>query len=365
MMKRVLFLLTALIGAATTMAQDLIVKSDSTRIEAQVNEITPEVIRYKRFARPNGPTYVLPVKEICYIRYADGFIEDYNRVAAPQPTVMAEVAPTPAPAPAPTPTPAPVTEPQEVVTPPVSKEVAPQPLRPNTPNTAGGYGVDYNATSVPVETRVVQPNIPNQPGGYGVDYNYSQPREVRYTLGQYYDHNGLRGIVCALNDDRTHGLLLSLDEVMVEWSVFRKGNLVEIGAAHSTDGRENMAAVARYIEQTNGKWEDFPAFKWCRDLGEGWYLPSVDELLMIGNNYNGGSRRSNDRKMRLFFNDNLKMNGGKRINAKGFYYSSTEVNDRLAILTHMGLEAPYVMNINSSEEIPKHTKWLVRAVHPF
>lgn len=353
MMKKLLFLFVALCGGVTAMAQDLIVKIDSTRIEAQVNEITPEMIRYKRFARPNGPSYLLPVKEVCYIRYADGFIEDYNRrqTAVPQTATAvkepAEVTPE-----------APQQHtPQEVTLAetPASQPVA-QPAAPDKTPTP---------TLIPGEPQVIRPNVPNEGSNYGVDYNYSQPREARYTLGQYYEHNGVRGIVCALNDDRTHGLLLSLNEVMVSWSVFRKGSLVEVGAVNRTDGRENMAAVARYIEQTNGKWEDFPAFKWCRDLGEGWYLPSVDELLVIGNNFNGGSRLHNDRKARLLFNENLKTHGGKRINSKGFYYSSTEMDDRLAVLTHMGLEAPYVMNINSSEEIPKYTKWLVRAVHPF
>ena len=35
------------------------------------------------------------------------------------------------------------------------------------------------------------------------------------------------------------------------------------------------------------------------------------------------------------------------------------------MLTHMGLEAPYVLNLNSSEEVPKYSKFLVRAVHAF
>ena len=32
-------------------------------------------------------------------------------------------------------------------------------------------------------------------------------------------------------------------------------------------------------------WESkYPAFKWCADLGEGWYLPAKQELLTICNN---------------------------------------------------------------------------------
>ena len=107
MMKRALLLATALVTGLTAMAQDLIVKIDSTRIEARVAEISTETIRYKRFARPDGPTYVLPTAEVCYIRYSDGFIESYNRTAAPAVAQAAAPAPQPAPAAQPTPTPAP------------------------------------------------------------------------------------------------------------------------------------------------------------------------------------------------------------------------------------------------------------------
>ena len=66
-MKKSILLLLAAFVVSTVAAQDLIVKTDSTRIEAIVAEISTESVRYKRFARPEGPTYVLPVAQICYI----------------------------------------------------------------------------------------------------------------------------------------------------------------------------------------------------------------------------------------------------------------------------------------------------------
>ena len=345
-MKKYLLLTVALLGALVGKAQVLIVKTDSTRIEAKVTEVAPDAVRYKRFANPNGPTYVLPVGQISYIRYTDGFVERYTQPAAPEvaatpavptapaapaPVVAEQVAPAPAPVPAPTPAPTPAPQAENLT-------IQEQPLRP-----APGYeGM--------------------------IDYNYTKPQGepvARYELGQYYNLNGVEGIVCLLNEERTHGLILSIDEVMLPWSTFKKDKMVEVGATNNTDGRENMATVARYIADHNGKWSDFPAFEWCRKKGEGWYLPSVDEMMMIGNNYNGGTRRHLDRKMRLLFNENLKLRGGDRIDNKCYYYTSTEIDHRLAMLTHMGLEAPYVLNLNSSEEVPKHSKFLVRAVHAF
>nr|MBE6191898.1 hypothetical protein [Rikenellaceae bacterium] len=316
MMKRALLLATALVTGLTAMAQDLIVKIDSTRIEARVAEISTETIRYKRFARPDGPTYVLPTAEVCYIRYSDGFIESYNRTAAPAVAQAAAPAPQPAPAAQPTPTPAP----------------QPAPVAQSAPAPA-----------------------PQQTYYAPVQYEIT-----RYSIGQYYDQNGIRGIVVALNEERTHGLLMSLDEVMIEWSTFRKEELCKVGAEDRTNGENNMKAIERYIAEHNLTWDHFPAFKWCKEKGEGWYLPSIDEVLTIGNQYNGGSRARNDRQSRMRFNDNLKVNGGERIDGKCYYHSSTEFDEKFPMMSHMGLEPPFVIT-----DVAKYTKFLVRAVRKF
>lgn len=329
-MKSYITLLLALVAVTAAQAQDLIVKVDSTRIEALVQEISPESVRYKRYARPEGPTYVLPVAQISYIRYADGYLEEYNRPKHKAPILVGEKpelkpttaeqpaaapAPTPAATPAPKPTPAPQPAPQPQVTTPTPAP-APQPTM--------------------------------------------QLSAIRFEVGQYYNYNGLEGVVVAINEDGTHGLLISMQEVMIDWSTFRKDDLRTVGADDAHSGKKNMEAVERYIAEHNLSWDHFPAFKWCRELGEGWYLPSIDELLSIGNNYNGGNRLHNNRQARLRFNENLKEHGGERIDGKCYYYSSTEQDEKIALAAHMGLEPPFVFN-----EIAKYTKFLVRAVHAF
>ena len=42
-----------------------------------------------------------------------------------------------------------------------------------------------------------------------------------------------------------------------------------------------------------------------------------------------------------------------------YYFSSTEKNDREALTSHLDLQPPYLV------EIPKSSKFLVRAVHRF
>lgn len=321
MKKSTLLLFWALCcGISAAVAQDLIVRTDSTRIEARVTEVSPETVRYKRFSNPDGPTYVLPVAGIDYIRYANGETDRFRQPAAPAPApaVAAPVPGTPA-APAPAPD-APVAVP--------------------TPASA--------TASAPAAS------APAAPAALPVQYELK-----RYAVGDYYDFNGVKGVVCKVTEDGLHGMVVSLDEVMIPWSVFRKPDLRTVGAVDRTDGRVNMQTVARYIAENGLSWDDFPAFKWCREQGEGWYLPAIDEVLAIGNNFNGGTRMHYDRQARNRFNDALKEHGGKRMDRLVYYFSSTEQDEKSVYTSHMDMKPPYVVGI------PKYNKFLVRAVHLF
>lgn len=319
MKKSTLLLFWALCcGISAAVAQDLIVRTDSTRIEARVTEVSPETVRYKRFSNPDGPTYVLPVAGIDYIRYANGETDRFRQPAAPAPAPDAPVAGAPA-APAPAPD-APVAVP------------APASATASAP-----------AASAPAA-----------PAALPVQYELK-----RYAVGDYYDFNGVKGVVCKVTEDGLHGMVVSLDEVMIPWSVFRKPDLRTVGAVDRTDGRVNMQTVARYIAENGLSWDDFPAFKWCREQGEGWYLPAIDEVLAIGNNFNGGTRMHYDRQARNRFNDALKEHGGKRMDRLVYYFSSTEQDEKSVYTSHMDMKPPYVVGI------PKYNKFLVRAVHLF
>ena len=298
------------LGATGTLsAQDLIVKRDASQVEARVLEISPEQIRYKRFSNPDGPTYVLPVGDVAYIRYTNGETDTFGPV---QPT-----------------------QPEQPTTPPIQTLPAPQPSQPVAPVPSA-----QPAPTVP----------PTPPAGYV---------QRRYNIGDFYEADGVRGVVCQVTDDGTHGLLVSLDEIYLHWSEFTKGDLRTVGADDSDDGRVNMERVAAYIAANGGSWADFPAFKWCREQGDGWYLPAVNEILAIGNNFNGGTRLKFDRQARNRFNNTLKEHGGKRMDRLVAYFSSTEKDEKSAYTSHMDLTPPFV------NEIPKYQKFLVRAVRRF
>lgn len=321
MKKSTLLLFWALCcGISAAVAQDLIVRTDSTRIEARVTEVSPETVRYKRFSNPDGPTYVLPVAGIDYIRYANGETDRFRQPAAP------------APAPA-------------VAAPAVAAPVPGTPAAPAAaPDAPVAAPTPASATS----------SDPAAPAALPVQYELK-----RYAVGDYYDFNGVKGVVCKVTEDGLHGMVVSLDEVMIPWSVFRKPDLRTVGAVDRTDGRVNMQTVARYIAENGLSWDDFPAFKWCREQGEGWYLPAIDEVLAIGNNFNGGTRMHYDRQARNRFNDALKEHGGKRMDRLVYYFSSTEQDEKSVHTSHMDMKPPYVVGI------PKYNKFLVRAVHLF
>ncbi|WP_347281905.1 hypothetical protein [uncultured Alistipes sp.] len=307
MKKTLLFVWAALGVLASASAQDLIVRRDSARIEARVTEISPTEIRYKRASNPDGPTYVLPLGDVRSIRFANGEEEVFAPAAALHP----------AEAPAKTPAEAPESVP---------------PTAPTAP-------AETPAPTLPEPTA----SIPDGP----------------LRVGDYYNRNGVQGIVCYVEANGRHGLVISLDETMLPWSIFRKPDLRTVGTTSANDGLENMATLERYIEANNLSWDDFPAFKWCRSHGGGWYLPAIDELLAIGHGYHGGSRVRSSRQARNRFNDALRSHGGKRMDRMVYYFSSTEKNDREALTSHLDLQPPYLV------EIPKSSKFLVRAVHRF
>ena len=286
MKKTLLLLLAAFCGVLTAAAQDLIVKTDASRIEAKVVEITTDAVRYKKFSYPAGPTYVLPVKQIAYIRYANGETEYYAESVP-----AAELTPA---------------EPAEGT------------------ETRGG------------EEYVVK----------------------RYEIGELYDRNGVRGIVIEV-DAEGHGIVMSIAQANLRWCEFKKSDAVRLGLDDQHDGAVNQAAFARMADEGKVRWEDYPAFKWCRDLGEGWYLPAINEVLRIGHLYNNG-RIKFDRKAREQFNNRLKEHGGVKMDRLMYYFSSTEGDDAwTAMTTHMGIEPPFV------EQTSKNISFLVRAMHKF
>jgi len=124
----------------------------------------------------------------------------------------------------------------------------------------------------------------------------------KYVVGNYYNVNGVQGIVYDVDADSLHGKIISMDETDSPWG----NNLNETGATDAYDGMKNM---------TNVKEKDianYPAFKWCNDKGSGWYLPSQNELWDIV-------------ELHGDLQDSLEFHQGIKFSSPGQYWSSTEL----------------------------------------
>lgn len=92
-------------------------------------------------------------------------------------------------------------------------------------------------------------------------------------IGDLVAVNGVQGIVFQV------GKVVKLVSVEQGSSLVWGNYGVASGATNHSDGASNM----RRIKSIDG-WENkYPAFKWCADYGEGWYLPAVNELETIYN----------------------------------------------------------------------------------
>ena len=65
-------------------AQDIIVTRDNKRIDANITEVSRDNIRYKKANSPDGPVFVMPVKDINSIVYKNGDVQTFEETAATQ-----------------------------------------------------------------------------------------------------------------------------------------------------------------------------------------------------------------------------------------------------------------------------------------
>lgn len=144
------------------------------------------------------------------------------------------------------------------------------------------------------------------------------PTVKTYKVGDLYDDGTKKGIVFEVTPDGKHGKIVSLEEAQLFWSNEKK----ETGATSRTDGMKNMQAVYK-IE---GWREKYPAFAWCAYLGEGWYLPAIEELSVLY-------------KSAKAVNKEMKRQGARRIRTSffsdSFLWSSTTFDEFCAWTVYM------------------------------
>ena len=107
---------------------------------------------------------------------------------------------------------------------------------------------------------------------------------VTYKVGDYYNENGIEGVVFEVRNGGRHGKIVSMDTTQTQWDTRVKFRLfnrngVCTNADSETDGKVNTDKIMARSDR-----DYFLAFTWCRAKGDSWYLPAKSELMEIYRN---------------------------------------------------------------------------------
>ena len=86
-MKRILTLAFALLCMVSVFAAnvDIIIKTNSEKIEALIQEVSDSEIKYKKANNPNGPMFIVNTDDVASIIYANGEVQAIEHKAQPAP----------------------------------------------------------------------------------------------------------------------------------------------------------------------------------------------------------------------------------------------------------------------------------------
>lgn len=90
-------------------------------------------------------------------------------------------------------------------------------------------------------------------------------------IGDYYNKEGLTGVVISVDASGQHGLLMSLRNHCCQW--YNGSSDIKTYARDPFDGMKNQDYIRSHYSLYS-----YPAFAYCISLGEGWYLPAIGEL---------------------------------------------------------------------------------------
>lgn len=107
--------------------------------------------------------------------------------------------------------------------------------------------------------------------------------------GDVLEVNGVRGIVFSVDDTGCHGTMMSVKAFRGTNNLFctKPSLLKKVSMASATDGKANTEELYAYAETNNLSLSYFPVFNWCKSLGNGWYVPSIEQLKTFVNYWLG------------------------------------------------------------------------------
>lgn len=142
-----------------------------------------------------------------------------------------------------------------------------------------------------------------------------------YAVGDYYYDGTFEGIVVNVDATGYYGKIVCLNEMPehLSWGPMD----VITGAVNVDEGEPNMEVVRMF----DATYSDYPAFKACADMGQGWYLPAQRELQAM-------------RSVLAQVNAGLESRGALPISDQSVIWSSSEADsysDAMAFAADMGM----------------------------
>lgn len=118
----------------------------------------------------------------------------------------------------------------------------------------------------------------------------AQYKDVK--VGDIIEVNGVKGIVFNVNEDGSHGQMMSVKAFRARKDLFclKSSYLKGLSMASETDGKQNTTNLYSYCATKGIPLASFPVFNWCKNLGQGWYIPSIVELKSFVNYWLGNTK---------------------------------------------------------------------------
>lgn len=157
---------------------------------------------------------------------------------------------------------------------------------------------------------------------------YDPNWDGKYEPGMLYNENGVKGVIFAIKEHKASGTIycyvMSMDEEDLPWSYEQ----VDLHFANSTWGAwitEDIFNPSRDNRDIN----NYPAFKWCVEHGDGWFLPSQEEMEWMWDAVSGGTHKFEAPTV-AEYNKVLTENGGEPLQ-ETFYWSSTVLDSTSSV----------------------------------
>ena len=149
---------------------------------------------------------------------------------------------------------------------------------------------------------------------------------ITYAIGDYWPNPDIsagghaEGIVFTVSADGKHGKILSLVESSgLKWNT--------TGGKDETLDADDGAVNWNIIKSKDASFTNYPAFAWCASLGDGWYIPAINELLAVRTAWGATieEKEAFNKRISDVGGIPLKMTAMVGGSAKSaYYYSSTE-----------------------------------------